>query len=169
MKRDLAYDFLIDIPTKTIKIKKEFAADPSLVWQAWTSSDWLDQWWGPKPWHVETKTLDFIPNSIWLYAMVGPEAEKHWALSQYIEINEGHSFSHKDGFCDEDGIINQDMPQSTWNVTFTPADKHTVVDCIITYDSKEAIEGVLEMGFQEGISMCLKQLDELFERTSLNT
>lgn len=165
MKRNLAFDFSVDKENKSIHIKKEYAADHKLVWEAWTTKEWLDQWWGPKPWYVETKTLDFIPNGIWHYAMVGPEGEKHWSLAQFISIDAAQSFIQKSGFCDEGGIMNSELPQSIWEVTFTAADdQHTLVDCKINYDTLEDLERYLQMGFQEGITMCLKQLDDLLEQ-----
>lgn len=119
-----------------------------------------------KPWHVETKTLDFILNGIWLYAMVSPEGEKHWCLSQYLEIEEEKTFTQREDFCDENGVMNPELPQSTWKVTFTPVDEHTNVDCLITFDSEEELNATLEMGFKEGITVFLTQLDELLERTT---
>lgn len=163
MKKNLAFDFSIDRESNTIEIKKEYAADQKLVWEAWTTQEWLDKWWGPQPWHVETKTLDFIPNGIWHYAMVGPEGEKHWSLSQFISIDVPNSFIQKGGFCNEEGIMNPDLPQSTWEVTFTPVHEHTLVHSKLTYDTTEDLDIFLQMGFQEGITICLKQLDNLLE------
>ena len=168
MKRELAFDFSVEKENNSIRIKKEFDGPNQLVWDGWTTADLLDQWWGPQPWHVETKTLDFTINGIWHYAMVGPEGEKHWNLSQFIAIEEGQSFMYKDGFCDEHGIINQDMPQGTWLLSFSEAENTTLVDCKISMGTSEELQTILDMGFQEGISMCLKQLDALLERT-LNT
>lgn len=166
MNRDLAYDFSIDKENNSIHIKKEYAADQKLVWESWTTKEWLDKWWGPQPWHVETKTLDFIPNGIWHYAMIGPKGEKHWSLSQFISIDEIHSFIQKGGFCDEEGIMNHDLPQNTWEVAFTPVNANTVVDCKLTYDTAVDLDKFLQMGFQEGITICLKQLDDLLEQNT---
>lgn len=168
MKRGLTVDFSIDRKSNTIQIKKEFAAAISLVWQAWTTQEWLDQWWGPQPWHVETKTQDFVPDGIWMYAMVSPEGDKNWSLSRFIDIDDKKSFSYKPGFCDEDGIINTDLPQSKWNVEFTQADGHTLVHCKIVYNESKDLEGVLAMGFKEGLKICLQQLDDLIERKTSN-
>lgn len=164
MKRDLAFDFSVEKDNNTIRIKKGFAASESQVWRAWTAKEFLDQWWGPKPWHVETKTLDFIPNGIWHYAMVGPEGEKHWNISQYISIDEGESYTLKDGFCDENGVIDTSFPQSTWEVSFNAEEGQTIVDCKIQWDKQEELETILQMGFKEGITQCLNQLDELLEQ-----
>lgn len=165
MKKNLAFDFSIDRESNTIKIKKEFAADLALTWEAWTTEEWLNQWWGPHPWHVETKILDFIPHGIWLYAMVSPEGDKHWSVSQFIDITPHESFSYKPGFSDEEGIINPELPQSTWNVEFVSTENNTIVNVSIIYDQPQDIDTILEMGFKEGITLCLQQLDDLLERS----
>ena len=55
MTTNLAFDFSIDRENKTIKVKREFAAELPLVWDAYTKSEILDQWWAPKPWKARTK------------------------------------------------------------------------------------------------------------------
>ena len=46
MKTTLLFDFTVDKATKTVFITREFAADLSLVWDAFTKQEILDQWVG---------------------------------------------------------------------------------------------------------------------------
>ncbi len=55
MSNDLLFDFTVDKATKTATINREFAADLSLVWDAFTRQEILDQWWAPKPWASKQK------------------------------------------------------------------------------------------------------------------
>ena len=59
MKNNLLFDFKVDKKTKTVFVDKEFAADLSLVWDAFTKKELLDQWWAPKPYMCKTKQMDF--------------------------------------------------------------------------------------------------------------
>ena len=52
-------EIIKDLPNKKITITRNFDSQPEHVWRAWTESELLDQWWAPKPWRTETKTLDF--------------------------------------------------------------------------------------------------------------
>ena len=52
-------DFSIDRENKTITVKREFEAELPLVWDAYTQSEILDQWWAPRPWKARTKTMGF--------------------------------------------------------------------------------------------------------------
>ena len=77
MSISLAFDFVVNKENNTITVKREFAADRSLVWDAYTKPEILDQWWAPRPWKARTKTMDFRNGGHWHYAMVGREGEEN--------------------------------------------------------------------------------------------
>lgn len=164
MKSNLLFDFNVNKENNSIHIQKEFDADLKLVWDAWTKAELLDQWWGPQPWRAETKKMDFREGGSWLYAMVSPEGEKHWSKSSYIAINEGKSFKSKDGFCDENGTVNQDMPENFWENTFSETDDKSKVDIVLTFEKLADLESTISMGFKEGMTQDLQQLDELLAK-----
>jgi uncharacterized protein YndB with AHSA1/START domain len=161
MKSSLLFDFSVSKENKTIHVQREFDAGLELVWQAWTKPELLDQWWGPKPWRAETKSMDFRAGGSWHYAMVSPEGEKHWAKVEYISIVKEKSFSAKDGFCDENGTMNPAFPQNLWENEFSPKDGQTLVNVTLTLDKLEDLEQTIAMGFKEGFTTGLNQLDEL--------
>lgn len=159
MKPDLLFDFTVNKENKTIHVAREFDAEPKTVWQAWTDPETLDQWWAPKPWEVETKSMDFREGGHWLYAMVSPEGERHWSNVSYVTIENEKSFTAKDGFSDEHGTINPDFPQNLWEHEFHSYNGHTLVTIKLTFNSQEDLEKLIEMGFKEGFTMGLNQLD----------
>lgn len=161
---NLLFDFTVNKENNTIHVKREFNANLELVWQAWTTAELLDQWWGPKPWRAETKTMDFQEGGFWHYAMVSPEGEKHWAKASYISIIKEKSFTAKDGFCDENGTMNPAFPQNLWKNSFIPKENKVQVDITLTFDTLADLEKTIEMGFKEGFTMGLNQLDELLLR-----
>jgi uncharacterized protein YndB with AHSA1/START domain len=161
MKQNLSYDFSVDKKNNTITIEREFAASQQLVWDAFTKREILDQWWAPKPWKVKTKSMDLKSGGNWLYAMVGPEGEEHWSFLNYTAVEPISRFSGTDGFSDSDGNINKDMPQSKWNVTFTAKGDVTIVRFDISYTDLAQLEATIQMGFKEGITMTMEQLDTL--------
>lgn len=162
MKTVLQFEFTVDKTDKTINVKREFAADQLTVWAAWTQPEWLDQWWAPKPYRAETKSMDFRPGGVWLYAMISPENEKHWSRVDYREVEPTRRFSGLDAFCDEDGNVNPVMPGTAWNNVFSTAgEDRTLVDITLQYESLDDLERIIEMGFKEGFTMGLQNLDEL--------
>lgn len=155
------FEFSVDKENSTIYIKRDFNASLQRVWQAWTTAELLDRWWGPEPWRAETKAIDFREGGYWLYAMVGPEGERHWGRLDYIEIKNEESFRAKDGFCDENGTPSSELPQNLWEIVFRETDGKVLVDMILIFDSPEDLETNIQMGFKEGFTAGLNQLDEL--------
>nr|WP_294858510.1 SRPBCC domain-containing protein [uncultured Fluviicola sp.] len=162
MRHNLAFDFSVDKENKTIEVKREFAAGRSLVWDAYTKPEILDQWWGPKPWNARTKKMDFKEGGTWLYAMVGPNNEEHWAIVNYTKIRPESLFAGLDAFTDSSGKVNEEMPQSKWEVSFEDkGEELTAVTLHITYRDLAHLEETIKMGFKEGLSIGMEQLDEL--------
>src|SRR5690606_26122815 len=161
MNSNLLFDFIVNKENKTIHITREFDAGLEQVWQAWTTPELLDQWWGPQPWRAETKTMDFREGGFWLYAMVSPEGEKHWSRADFLSITTKKSFSSKGGFSDENGVINPTFPQNLWENTFRQEDNKVRVDMLLTYDTLTDLEIEMKMGFKEGMTIDFQQLDQL--------
>lgn len=155
-----------DLANKKITVTKQFNAPPQTVWEAWTTKEVLDQWWAPKPWRAETKSMDFKEGGSWLYAMVGPEGERHNATVNYTKIDSPNSFEGTDAFADDQGNVNKSMPQTKWKVDFKKSGSGTQVIATISAESKEALEKLLEMGFEEGFKMGLNNLEEYLESHS---
>ena len=166
MKTPLLMDFVVDKNTNTIHVKREFDAPVALVWSAWTESELLDQWWAPKPWKAKTRTMDFREGGHWLYTMIGPEGEEHWARFNYQTIAPVQRFVADDMFCDDHGNPSAELPGGHWTVNFVAQDDATIVKLEIVHDSLSDMEKIIEMGFREGFTMALENLDELLEGNS---
>jgi len=161
MSNKTDYDFSVDKEKKKIIVKRTFAAELPLVWDAYTKSEILDQWWAPKPWKTKTKSMDFREGGRWIYAMVGPKGEEHWCVANYDLIQFQKKFRGKDGFSDSEGNVNKEMPESTWEVTFTSKGDRTAVELNISYPDLAQLEATIQMGFREGLAMGMENLDEL--------
>ncbi len=153
-----------DFTNKSILISREFNAPLSLVWRAYTEAELLMQWWAPLPWKAETKHMDFSAGGYWLYAMVGPENEKHWGSMNYISIDLHKSFTIEDAFCDADGNSNPELPVSRGSMNFTETANRTLVEFKMTYATEKDLQAIVEMGFEQGITLCLDQLNILLEK-----
>ena len=152
-----------DTANKKLVVVREFDAPVETVWQAWTESDILDKWWAPKPWKAETKKMDFREGGTWLYCMVGPEGPGPWCRADFNTINKHKSFTAVDTFCDEEGNITPDFPAMYWKNVFSKTDTGTRVVVEISFNKEADIQKILEMGFEEGFTSALGNLDELLE------
>jgi uncharacterized protein YndB with AHSA1/START domain len=160
-------DFVIDKQNNKVKVTREFAASLSKVWAAWTQSELLDQWWTPKPWKAVTKKMEFKEGGQWLYVMAGPEGEEHWCRADFKSVSQMKSFEGIDAFCDPQGKINSDFPVVHWYLNFSEVKNKTTVNVEIAFDSLTDLEKYIEMGFKEGFTMALGNLDELFAESKV--
>lgn len=159
--KELEYGFTVDKHNNTITIIREYDAPLEKVWKAWTTSEMLDQWWGPKPWRAITKSLDFREGGHWHYSMNGPEGEVQWGKFDYLTIKPNESFTGKDGFSDENGTIDTTLPQNHWELRMSQTGNTVMVDMLLTFEKAEDIDTYIDMGFKEGITQTLDQLEEI--------
>ena len=162
---NLQFDFTVDKATKTVTITREFDADFSLVWDAFTKAELLDQWVAPKPWSSKTKYMDFKVGGKRFYAMVSPEGLERWAIQQYISITPKTNFKMHNAFADKDE--NPELPGSEWDHTFIEQEETTKVSIAIYNESLERLERMIEMGFTEGYKMSMKNLENLLATLSM--
>lgn len=71
------------------------------------------------------------------------------------------SFSSFDAFCNENGNINQDFPRSFWTNSFSKNSQSTMVNIEIEYKELADLEKIIELGFKEGFTAALENLDDL--------
>lgn len=150
-----------DFTEKSILVSREFKSPVQNVWRCYSEPDLLDQWWGPAPWRAETKSMKFEVGGYWLYAMVSPEGEKHWGIMNYKDITLYKLIALEDGFCDENGTMNHELPVSSGSMIFTPTSEGTLVEFKMIYSSEEQLKTIVDMGFEQGITICLDQLSQL--------
>jgi len=158
---NLLFDFTVDKESKTVFITREFSAGQSLVWDAFTKAEILDQWWAPKPFASKTKNMDFKVGGRRFYAMVSPEGHEMWAIQKYTSITPKTNFKFFNAFADKDE--NPQLPGSDWDLNFSEQDGKTKVSISIYNESLERMEKMIEMGFKEGFTMTLNELTNLLE------
>jgi len=173
MKNNLLFDFTVDKAAKTVFITREFDADLSLVWDAFTKAEILDQWVAPKPWTSKTKFMDFKVGGRRFYAMVSPEGQERWAIQKYTSISPKTNFKLFNAFADKDE--NPELPGSDWNYTFSEQNARpdkpvgrgkTKVSITIYNESLARMEKMIEMGFTEGFKASMNNLENLLASLS---
>lgn len=156
-------DFSIDKETNTIHIKREFDANLEQVWQAWTTAELLDQWFGPAPFKAETLSMDFREGGFWLYTLISDEYGKQWGRTDYHKIVNLKYFTASDSFLDENQKLIPDYPVSRWKIDFSQKEDITTINVTTTYKSIEDLEKMIEWGYMDGFKAVMHNLDLLFE------
>jgi len=153
--------FQKDIANKRIFVSRFFDAPKTNVWRAWTKSELLDIWWAPKPWKAITKSLDFSEGGHWLYRMQGPDGTAMWSRADYEKIDAENYFIVRNAFCDENGNVNPELPRMRWKNVFTAIGDTTMVEIQIQCDREEDLKKIIEMGFEEGFTSGLQNLEDM--------
>ena len=126
----------------------------------------LDQWFAPKPMTTRTAHMDFRVGGRWHHAMIGEDGSEYWGIVEYREIDPIDRYATTDYFSDAEGSRNDALPSSDWEVTFSEAGDATTVRSVIQYASPEALEQVIAMGMEPGMTTTFEKLDELLLKLS---
>jgi uncharacterized protein YndB with AHSA1/START domain len=163
MNNDLLFDFNVDKVAKTVYITREFNAGLSLVWDAFTKAELLDQWGAPAPMRAKTKYMNFEVGGRRFYAMVSPDGQERWAVQEFTSITPKTNFKMYNAFADEHEY--REMPGSEWDYNFSEQNGITKVHITIFNESFERLEKLLE-GFTIGFKMTLANLENLLATLS---
>jgi uncharacterized protein YndB with AHSA1/START domain len=164
MSTDLLFDFSVNKENKTVYMTREFNAELELVWEAWTTAELLDKWWGPKPFVTKTKVMNFEVGGRRFFAMVSPEGQERWFIQKFTAINPKTNFKTYNTFADADE--NPELPGSDWDYNFSEQNGKTKVSITIYNESLARMERMVEMGAIQGCAAQFENLDELLATLS---
>ena len=98
------------------------------------------------------------------YAMVSPEGLERWSIQEYTSISPKTNFKMYNSFADIDE--NSELPGSEWEYNFSEQNGITKVTIRIYNESLERLERMIAMGFKEGFTMSIDNLENLLEKLS---
>jgi uncharacterized protein YndB with AHSA1/START domain len=146
----------------TMTITAEFDSPIGPVWQMWENPRLLEKWWGPPTYPATVVDHDLTPGGRVTYFMTGPEGDQPRGWWRVIAVEAPHRLEFEDGFADEAGNPDLEMPTMTTRVTLTEQiDGGTRMAIEATFPSVEAMERLAAMGMEEGIRLAVGQIDDL--------
>jgi uncharacterized protein YndB with AHSA1/START domain len=151
-----------DPETLTMTITAESDAPLGRVWQLWADPRQLERWWGPPTYPATVLDHDLTPGGSVTYLMTGPEGDQPRGWWRILTVDAPHRLEFEDGFADEAGAPNPDMPSMTIRVTLEEQpDRGTRMTIETTFASPEAMEQLVSMGMEEGMMSAMAQIDGL--------
>jgi uncharacterized protein YndB with AHSA1/START domain len=151
-----------DPQATTMTIRAEFDAPIGRVWQMWDNPRLLERWWGPPTYPATVVDHDLSPGGRVTYFMTGPDGDRPRGWWRVLAVEAPYRLEFEDGFADEAGIPNPAMPTLTVRVALTDQDgARTAMVVETTFPSREAMEQILAMGAEEGMTSAIAQIDEL--------
>jgi uncharacterized protein YndB with AHSA1/START domain len=150
-----------DPATLMMVVTAEFNAPIERVWQLWADPRQLERWWGPPTYPATFLDHNLVPGGTATYFMTGPEGDKHHGWWRVLAVDAPHSFEVEDGFADDTGAPNPDLPVTTMRVVLAEEDVVTRVVITSTFPSIEAMEQLISMGVEEGLREAMGQMDAI--------
>ena len=146
----------------TMTITAEFDAPVERVWQLWENPRQLERWWGPPTYPATFVDHDLAPGSSVSYSMTGPEGDKAHGWWRVIAVEAPNRLEFEDGFADDEGKPNPDLPTTTIRVSIDAQPSGATRMAIeTTFPSVEAMEQMVSMGMEEGMTEAVNQIDEI--------
>jgi uncharacterized protein YndB with AHSA1/START domain len=157
----------VKIEGAALILERVFDAPREQVFQAFSESDQLKRWWGPRGWALSACTVDFRPNGVWHYCMKCEDKNQgefygmeSWGKAVYREIVENEKIVYTDYFSDAEGNEADGMPASQITVIFEQDGGKTKLVSRSAFESSEALQSVLDMGVEQGIAETWDRLEE---------
>jgi uncharacterized protein YndB with AHSA1/START domain len=159
-----------DPQARTMTIEAEFDATPERVWQLWADPRQLERWWGPPTYPATVDSHDLRPGGKVEYHMTGPEGDEPRGYWEVVEVDPPRSLAFRDGFAHDDGTPNDDLPRNDGRVTIEEiGDGRTRMSIESIFPSTEAMEQILAMGMEDGITQAVGQIDAILAEHAVTT
>ncbi|MFF8874418.1 SRPBCC family protein [Streptomyces massasporeus] len=150
-----------DLDTLTLTLIADFAAPVERVWRLWADPRQLERWWGPPTYPATVEEHDLTPGGEVTYFMTGPEGDRHRGWWRITSVGEPTSLEFTDGFADDDGKPQDDMPTMSVTVRLSARDGGTRMEMRSLFESREQMEQMVSMGMEEGLKEAVGQIDAL--------
>jgi uncharacterized protein YndB with AHSA1/START domain len=151
-----------DPATLTMTVTSEFDASVEQVWQLWADPRRLERWWGPPTYPATFVDHDLTPGGSVTYFMTGPEGDQPRGWWKVLEVRAPHHLEFEDGFADDQGTPNPDMPVMIMQVEVQERSGGGTTMVLHTrFPSSAAMEQIISMGMEEGLSAAMAQMDDV--------
>jgi uncharacterized protein YndB with AHSA1/START domain len=150
-----------DYDKLTTTLVADFDAPIDEVWQLWADPRKLERWWGPPTYPATFEKHDLSPGGEVTYFMTGPEGDQPRGWWRVTSVEPPTSLQFTDGFANDDGTPNDEMPVIDVEVRLGEGDAGTRMEIRSIYRSREEMDNLIEMGALEGLQQAVGQMDAL--------
>lgn len=154
--------------TGELTVTRMFHAPLQKVWDAWTQPELFAKWWGPRGWSTTVKHMRVTPGDYLLYGMKCEDeaqgewfGKESWGKSVYETVDPQNELIYMDYFCDNEGVVDENMPKMRISVRFIETEEGTRVVSTTTFEKPEDLKTVIDMGMQEGLTQTWDRLEEM--------
>lgn len=143
----------------TLTVVGEYPVPLERLWDAWADPRKLERFWGPQEWPARFVRHDLVPGGGSRYYMTGPDGTRAHGWWRFLEVEPLRRIELEDGFGDEEGNPDEEMPTMRMVFTFEATPGGSRFTSVTHFPGVEAMEQLVRMGMVEGIRSALGQLD----------
>lgn len=159
-----------DANALTLTLTAEFDASPERVWDLWADPRKLELWWGPPTYPATFTAHDLAPGSRVEYHMTGPTGDQPHGYWDIVEAIAPKRLVFVDGFAHDDGTRNDEFPRNEVRATLERIDAgRTRMSIESRFPSVEAMEQLVAMGMEEGLTQAVGQIDAILAEDAVRT
>lgn len=145
---------MTDNSNREIRTITTLKASIELVWDAWTDTDLLTRWWGPKGFTSTIHNLELKEGGEWRLTLHGPDGTNYPNRSIFKEVvpSKKISFEHFN-------------PHFFTTAIFEPKGKETVLTWIMEFETPEMRDIIVKAhNAEEGQRQNVERLEDLLAK-----
>lgn len=148
-----------DAEALTLTVVGEYPVPVERLWEAYADPRQLERFWGPPGWPATFTRHDLEVGGRSEYYMTGPDGQKSGGWWRFLAVDPGRRLEMEDGFADDEGNEDTNMPSMRMVYTFEPTATGSRFTGVTYFTSTESMEQLVKMGMIEGMRMAMGQLD----------
>jgi uncharacterized protein YndB with AHSA1/START domain len=143
---------------RELVVRRMFSGPAHIVFDAWTKPEFLKRWWAPKSFGVSLFECqsDLRVGGTYRYAFGRDPRNPEVFSGRYLEVRSPSLLVHTQVY-----ERMRDAGEAVVTATFEESQGRTLLTLHQIFPSKEALEGALASGMEQGMRVTLNQLDEL--------
>jgi uncharacterized protein YndB with AHSA1/START domain len=155
----------VSTPSDTeILMTRVFDAPRDLVFEAHSSCEHMQNWWGPRKYEFASCEIDFRPGGAWRIVHRGPDDEEDQGFrGEYREISRPERIVWTFEWEGAPGHV------AVETLTLEESDGKTTLTARSVWDNQQDRDGMLQSGMETGAAETYERLDEYLEKLKSRT
>ncbi|MFY7921813.1 MAG: SRPBCC family protein [Gemmatimonas sp.] len=150
-----------DAQALTLSVIADYPVPVARLWDAYADPRTLERFWGPREWPATFTRHDMAVGGFSHYHMTGPDGTVARGWWRYLAITPYQQIDLEDGFADEHGTPNTDLPSMRMSFFFESTDTGSRFRSVTHFPSLDAMEQLVAMGMMEGMRSAMSQIDDV--------
>ena len=139
-----------DAAALTLTVIAEYPVSTERLWDAYADPRQLERFWGPEQWPATFTRHDMAVGGHSHYYMTGPDGATSRGWFRFLAVEPCSGFEVEDGFADEAGAPNTEMPTMRMVFSFEPTANGSRSTSVTHFTSVEAMEQLMADGHDGG-------------------